>query len=206
MPIVLPPAPKLDPGFIEKHLLTIASSTATGPPGMLLRNTPDSLSYTEPHRYYTIALDAIAGGRLLAAAAPGNWRYLIVSQDAGVGELEVSSTANVDGEIVVDRFVALHHSDAAQSTLDELHRAESSTALANEDFELRFLRVVSLYFDAVWLHSKKRDLIIPTTNAIKPLRRGQVYSEGDVIGVLQPMALEAQSFDAQVRSRGTGFK
>lgn len=206
MPIILPSAPKLDSNVVEPHLMEIARSTATGPPGMLLDNVPNSLSYTEPHQYYTVALDAIAKGELLGTAIPKNWRYLIVNQDAGVGELEISSNINADGEKIADRFVAVHHSDAAQATLDVLHRAESDKGFANEDFELRFLRVAALYFDAVWLHSQDRDHIVPTTSAIRPLKQGQVYSPSDIIGVLQPLALETQRFDADAQSRGPGLR
>ncbi|MEM7557916.1 MAG: hypothetical protein AAF394_02210 [Planctomycetota bacterium] len=206
MPIILPPAPTLESKIFEQHLHEITQSTATGPPGNLLDCVPDNLSYTEPHKYYTVPLEAILSGQLIGAALPRNWRYLIVNDDIGVGELELSSSVNADGENVVDRFVALHHGGAAQATLNALHRAESDKAFESEDFELRFLRVCSLYFDAVWLHSEKRDHIIPTTDAIELLKLGQVYSPSDVIGVLTPQAVKAQEFEAQSQRRAAGLR
>lgn len=206
MPIVLPTAPRIDEGIVEQHLLRIAKSTATGPPGQLLNGPPDRLSYTDPHRNYTVTLDALSKGQLLAAASATTWRYLIVNQEKGVGELELASNIDADGNEVNDRFVALHHGEACQCTLDVLHSAESDGAIQDGDYELRFLSVASLYFDAVWLHSRERDFVIPINDRTRTLRKGQTYSEGDILGVLQPLALNAQRFDAELESRDRRLK
>jgi len=206
MPFVLPTAPKLDASVVEQHLLQITNSAATGPPGFLLGDRPESLSYLDPHRNYGVTLDAIAKGQLLSVATPGTWRYLITNNDKCVGELELASSIDEDNNEVIKRFVALHHGEAAQATLDVLNSEEASLVVQQGDYEVRFLRIVALYFDAVWLHSQNRDALIPIHSGIKTLRHRKAYSEGDIIGVLQPLALEAQRFDATMDSKNPGLR
>ncbi len=206
MPIVLPKAPKIDESRLEPHLLRITKSTAMGSPGLLLERPPEDLSYVDPHRNYVVTLDEIAKGQLLTAAKPGAWRYLIVDKNKGIGELEMVSSVDEHGSEVIERFVALHHSEAAQSTLDALNTAESSGVVQDGDYEVRFIRIAALYFDAVWLHAKNRDVFIPIFDRFRSLRKGKAYSESDIVGVLQPLALKTQQFDTEVESRGRGLR
>jgi hypothetical protein len=87
-----------------------------------------------------------------------------------------------------------------------MNSAESSGVVRDGDYEMRFLRVASLYFDAVWLHSATGNILIPICKGITGLRSGQAYSEGDVIKILQPLALAAQDTFTVADSRDGDIK
>jgi hypothetical protein len=206
MAIILPRAPKLEWSLLELHLLQITKSTAMGPPGQLLKRRPESLYYLEPHRNYLVTLDEITKGQMLTVAKRGTWRYLITDEKQGIGEIELASSLDEHGDEVVERFVAINHSEAAQSTLDALNSADSSGVVQDDDYEVRFLKISALYFEAVWLHSKNNDILIPIFDKIKSLRKGNAYSESDIISVLQPLALSSQQIETEIESRSRGLR
>lgn len=195
MPIKNPPPPILNTRAVASHLGKIARSDLTGPPGLILGASPDKLRYSDPHRNYFVRLDSIINGDLLLDAEPKSWRYLVVEDTTGVGELEVATSPNELNEEVVDRFLAMHHGKSAQHTLDAIHEAESLPEVAKTDFELRFIQVPALYFFAVWLHAPSEDILIPTTNGIKALKQGKAYSEQDVLKILKPRAAKSEAFN-----------
>jgi len=195
MPIRNPIPPKLNARILTPYLTKITKSNLTKPPGQIVGTAPDDLRYSDPHRNYFVGLDSVIDGHLLDQAEPRSWRYLLIADTTGVGELEVASLPDDNSEEVVDRFVAIHHGKSAQYMLDALLTAESLPEVAKTDFELRYLQVPALYFFALWLHAPSENILIPTTDGIKALKQGTPYSEREVLDMLKPRAAQAERFN-----------
>jgi len=201
MPIKSPMAPKFDPQVVAPFLNRIKSSNLTGPPGRIVGTAPDDLIYSDPFRNYFVGLNSILDGHLLDRAEPRSWTYLLVANAIGVGELEVATSVNDQGEEAVSRFLAIHHGTSAQNTLNALHVAESLPEVNKTDFEIRFLLVPALYFAALWLHASSDDVLIPTNDGVGALQKGKSYSTKHVLEVLRPLTTRSAQFNTSQEFR-----
>lgn len=119
--------------------------------------TARTTSLTAPHRSFVLELKDVARSRGLSAARPTGWRFLIRDGDnfVGIGE----SADALDGG--ASRFSKLDPASRAETIALALRRAESQVG-DRDDFELRYLRIPSLFINAIWLHGLNRDFLLPT--------------------------------------------
>lgn len=106
----------------------------------------------------------------LEAAEPTSMRFIVLQGDRTVGSAETrldkdgrpGSFSNVAQGAEVDGFV------------DGLARSEQHPRMAEENFELRVLRVNELHLQALWLRAESgRDVIVPSEPALPPFSAGQ---------------------------------
>ena len=144
------------------------------------------LHVTEPHQVYTVELEEIINKRLLSAAQPAAWRYLLIDNSKKTAVLEADLVENDDGEI---QFNGLYQSPFSYSTVKALESAENLTAVRNNDFEIRFLKVPAVYFAALWLHNDSQNIIIPLKESRE--KRSQTdFSESEIIEALHSKAIQ----------------
>lgn len=158
------------------------------------------LAHVQPHRVYKASVPDIIKGRLLTGATKASWRYLLVAGDEAVGAVElVEKSGRVKpGEPGVG-FHAFREGPYVAGTLQALHEAEKLESVQQANFQIRFLRVPPLYFAALWLHRKGRDILIPIVSPPEGLVAYQPYSEAEVLKVLQPLALRVMEMHARVK-------
>lgn len=150
-----------------------ASSDESGP----------GLETISPHVVYFVGLNDLAEGRMLAAARPTSWRYMLLDGDNvhSAAELaidagEVGWFSHVDG----GPFVA--------STVRGVAFAERLEVQEKADYELRLLSIPSVYLVALWLHGTD-DYLIPLDPAPGGLQPERAYTEPQIISLLSELAL-----------------
>jgi hypothetical protein len=154
-------------------------------------STGDGVFATRPHRVYAVGRDALLGDQLLEAAQPTAWRYLLVNGEAALSAAELLQSD--DGSLT---FAETNSGPFVQSTADVLAAAERLDDVEREDFELRLLRVPSVYLVALWLYSDTSSLVLPLSPAPGGLEVGHPYSPDEVLAALKPLAQTQADFDA----------
>jgi hypothetical protein len=193
MPIKLPEPPAGSDAILNE----VVAAGARRRPGVAAALSENSdISLAGPHRVFAVPRDALIRGDLLAAATPVAWRYLIVNQDSAVASAELIERPS--GELV---FSELNHGAFAQGTADVLNAAEQLDEVRERDFELRLLRIPSVYFVALWLRSDSADLILPLAPAPAGLEAGRRYTPDEILSVLRPRAVTNAELDARGQER-----
>ena len=164
----------------------------------------EELSHSEPHPVYYVSLDALADGKLLAAATQASWRYLLVQDDAAVAEAELSvgrRGAKGAGAKPL-AFLGLTHGPFTAATIESLGAAERLPQVAAADYELRLLKVPAVYLAALWLHGANDDILIPMGDPPGGLKKNRPYTEAAVIKALRGVVAQTQGFqDAYAESQ-----
>jgi hypothetical protein len=192
MPITLPQAPANGENIVSENLGGLLATQAAGVAAVLKSVRSEELSIAGPHQSYVVALQDIAEGRILSAARPIAWRYLIVQGNDAVAEVELNADEKVAKEL---DFLGLHESPFANATLEALRLAEELPQAKKQDYELRYLKIPAVYLAAIWLHNESDDILIPLFPTPKGLKAEQLYSENQLSKALQPAARLAKDFD-----------
>ena len=88
MPIIMRNAPRGGAAVLAANVTELMRAKQT-PHGMKAQAHPEELHHSEPHPVYVATLDALAAGKLLAAAKQPGWRYLLAHNDEVVAEAEL---------------------------------------------------------------------------------------------------------------------
>ena len=156
----------------------------------------EALSHSEPHPVYYVSLDALADGKLLAAATQASWRYLLVQDDAAVAEAELSvgrRGAKGAGAKPL-AFLGLTHGPFTAATIESLGAAERLPQVAAADYELRLLKVPAVYLAALWLHGANDDILVPMGDPPGGLKKNRPYTEAAVIKALRGVVEQTKGF------------
>ncbi len=195
MPITLRSVPRGGAARLVAHLTELARERKF--PHRMQEMRLESLSHSEPHPVYFVPLDALADGKLLAAAKQTSWRYLLVQDNAAIAEAELSvgrrGAKGAAGRPL--EFAGLTHGPFAAATVDALGAAERLPQVASSDYELRLLRIPAVYLVALWLHGATDDILIPMGDPPGGLKKNQPYTESAVIEALRGAAGQAKQFD-----------
>jgi len=204
MPITFPKAPREAAAKLVDHLTELAKERRL--PHRMPPMHLETLSHSEAHGVYFVPLDALAEGKLLSAAKQTSWRYLLVQDDAAIGEAELSAgRRSAKGAAARSlEFVSLTHGPFAPATVEALGAAERLPQVARADYELRLLRIPAVYFVALWLHRADDDILIPMGDPPAGLKRNEPYGEAAVIEALRGPAEQAKRFDAAYSEHKAG--
>src|SRR5579859_2819765 len=137
-----------------------------------------------PHAVYVLGLnDVKIMGGIEASAKHVSWRYLI-PQSNPPSAAEVSFFGNEH------RFSELNYGPYAQNTLLEIQRLERSQELADQNYDVRLLRVPGLGIATLWLRgSDGREMLIPIAPTSPMLNSGKTYSGKQFLEAIQEEAL-----------------
>lgn len=145
-----------------------------------------SIEVSKGYPVYNSDILAILEKKLLDAARPTSWQY-VVRKNAAFRLAEISNEA---------RFVSSQSQDLTEALLDVIDAAERLDLVQQSDYELRILRVPEVYLNAVWLHAKEQDWLLPVRPAPKPLQAGSILTEAQLVFALTPFA--TMRLDSQV--------
>jgi len=194
MPITYPEGPAQGPDVVNRHLQDILGSPAGA--GVLKGHRAREASLTAPHRSYFVRLDEVAKGNLLKVAQPVAWRYLLYIDDE-IAEVEIS-----DEEPPKEpEFIGFFEGPFGAATDRALDFAKSLRKVKTNDYELRYLKIPSVYFAAIWLHGEQDDILIPLHNPPGGLKEDQAYAERRVVNSLAGVARRALAFDRKSSRR-----
>lgn len=201
MPITFPKAPRAAAAKLVGHLTELARERNL--PHRMPQMHLETLSHSEAHGVYFVPLDALAEGKLLAAAKQTGWRYLLVQDNEAIAEAELTAGrrgAKGAAARALD-FASLTHGPFASATVEALSAAERLPQVVRADYELRLIRIPAVYFVALWLHGANDDIIVPMGNPPGRLKANEPYGEAAVIGALRGPADQARRFEAAYRGR-----
>ena len=140
------------------------------------------LDAASPHLVYFVGLNDLVEGRILSAAQPTSWRYILLDQQNVHAAAEVAIDAA--GEVV--GFSHLDRGPFVESTIAGIDFAEKFEASLGVDYELRLLTAPSVYFVGHWLHGPD-DLIVPLAPAPGALEPEHAYTEDETIVALREL-------------------
>jgi hypothetical protein len=160
--------------------------------GPLLRGHPDAgvsvrglqiedLIIADPSRWYGAGATDLASGRMLSAAKSSSWRYPLIYGTNAVGVAQLIADEKTGKAL---KCIAL---DQGDNSREALRTAEQLPQIKKQDYELRYLDVPAVLFQAIWLHGKSDDIIIPFPDKWKRWNC-QPYSERQIIKLLKPEA------------------
>ncbi|HXO20216.1 MAG TPA: hypothetical protein VOA87_09885 [Thermoanaerobaculia bacterium] len=161
--------------------------------GLFRTISPDSVRVMTPHKIYVAGLADAEGPDVLDAATPVGWRYLLFS-----GKKKTPFAA---AEIAMDlenknaRFSRIVKSPRVPATAVELQEEKIGPKVADDDYELRFLRIRDLSFFGLWLHcyaNKDDDFVIPLPPVPRNMAASEKISRADLIPRLKAIAVEVR--------------
>jgi len=149
------------PGAYDLVAQAVASvSTAGGAASAVVAvRDPARLNATIPHRVYSLTSPQISSGQNVNRARFLAWRFLIQDGSRVVAAVELAGDAQ--GRNL--RFASLESGPFVQGTRNAVTMAEGLDTVRASNFELRVLKLASVYAMALWLKNLDggEDLIIP---------------------------------------------
>jgi len=180
--IVYPKAP----GGGQKIIVKSASEVLHSDPRFLGGFHIEDLTIGDPYQAYYVGLTNLVAGKLLSAAKThGGWTYLLVHGTNAAGAAQLTADPKAGNGL---KFSGLDQSNFSNETLEALRMAEQLPQVKKQDYEVRRLDCVSIYFIAIWLHGKSDDIIIPLGAIFGRWNALQPYSESEMLKLLQPEA------------------
>lgn len=176
MPLHLPDPPPGTTDQVMSRLHAFADGAKFSTPA-LRGARKEQLTLSAPHQVFTMDRNDITAGGGLERARPSGWRFLI--QDGGRTIASAETEQAPDGTQEVSRttegpFVAA--TDSAVTAVQSLPELRAA------DFELRLLRITSLYVMALWLHAPATDLLVPIApspigNEGRPMQPAEFFTD-----------------------------
>ncbi|HXH39920.1 MAG TPA: hypothetical protein VNN08_14920 [Thermoanaerobaculia bacterium] len=188
MPIHLPAAPDDASQAARAQLSSILSAPHAEGEGQLqamsLAATAGTLTLSQPHRVYLATAADVVAGAILSSAKEDSWRYLVINNsDEAVAAVEVIARGGGPMELA-----HINEGPFVAGTVDAIANAEEQVRNAPRDFEVRLLRIPSLYLIALWLHASDTDGLIPIAPAPAGLVAGVAITEAELAATLRPLA------------------
>ena len=141
-----------------------------------------------PHEVFVLGATDVLNGRGLAAATSAGWAYLVIDRDTIVASAETASGG--DGTYA---FSQLSRGAINQAVAGAILRLEDAFE-ADEEYEVRVLRIPAAYSVSLWLHAESSDELVPIAPSPRGLVPGRHYSPDALFAALRPH-LEATASD-----------
>ncbi|NUP47011.1 MAG: hypothetical protein HOW97_06790 [Catenulispora sp.] len=185
MPLHLPGPPADLPDRVMTKLHAFADGAKFTTPA-LREARKDHLSLSAPHQVFTMGLDDVAAGGGLDRARPVGWRFLI--QEDGHPVASAETTQGPDGTDEVSHF---NEGPFVGATDQAMTAVRTLPQLQATGFDLRLLRIPSVYMMALWLHSPDADMLVPL--APSPIgKEGKPVPVAEFFAELAELARQAQ--------------
>jgi hypothetical protein len=128
----------------------------------------------------------LASGHLLVGATSGwngqqPWKYVFLHGTSVVGNAFLLMDEKAEKPI---KCTSLGNDAFSEETIEALQTAERWPQVQAQDYEIRLLNDMLVSFEAVWLHGKTNDIVIPLPPTYGRLDAYQPYSESQIIKIL----------------------
>ncbi|MEA2414921.1 MAG: hypothetical protein QOI58_1578 [Thermoanaerobaculia bacterium] len=147
-----------------------------------------SIEIARPQPIYTAGLTDVLSGDLLGNVRLTSWQFLVLRarQPFGSGEVDVERGVGGTETLVYGGF---HLGPYARSVVGTLHIAEGLPPVIERDYEVRILRIPTVFLYCVWLHSEGHDdLLLPCKPAPTPLVENNVLEPATIAAALRDLA------------------
>jgi hypothetical protein len=155
----------------------------------------DDLFLAAPHPVYTLGLQALGGGEGPDAAELTGWRYLIQRDEKTIAAAELHV---VGGDAGTARALEINEGPFVRATEAALEDVARLPQLADAAYELRLLKVPSVYVIALWLHAVDGggDLFVPIGDTPPEVDSGRAYGGDELLLSLGEQARRQLEFDS----------
>lgn len=153
----------------------------------LPKKSAQSITISPPQPLYTATTADVLQHTITSAELPGAWQLLVRRAEQPFATLEMRIERHADGAEDY-HYAGVFIGTYTHSIYGALDRAESIASYSTQLYELRVLRIPTVYLYAVWLHASNSDLIIPCAPAPKPLEPNQELESGAVCDALRDLA------------------
>ena len=146
------------------------------------------VSASVAHQVYNLNLNDLAGADPLAQAQLVGWRHLITSGNQTAMAAEVACDDR-GGNL---RFSHLHEGPLVGGLAQALVAAEHAPEVIQGSYEVRVLRIPSIYVMALWLKANTpgKDLFVPAAPTNRLLTPGHMYAAAEFADLLKKIAQE----------------
>lgn len=189
MTLRVPEATEASVETVRSHLSGLAGRTGFRDRA-LTRANPAGLALAVPHDVYSLGLSDLAEGASLDAATVVGRRFIVMDGDKPIASAEVADQDKGSG------FQA-NEGPYVESTAAAIEHAERDPDLADNDYEVRVLRIPALYVMALWLKNEQggADVLIPLDPTPAPLEAGRKYAPAEIRSPLAEAARARLAFD-----------
>ena len=142
---------------------------------------------SKPIGIYAIRLDELLIDNTLSSVQKNGWIYVLITSNE-VGQV---AELHLDEKSSKVYFAQVESVQTADRFLNAVRYAENHEKVSEIDYEIRELRIPSLCFRSVWLHSGEvdEDLIIPFTPLQPSLLIETAYSNIEFFAALNSLDL-----------------
>lgn len=151
---------------------------------------PSTVSPAAPHPVYSISGDRVLPGGALGAAKFSGWQAFAVQEDKTLAAIEFTGKGSDPRE-----FSSLTRGPRVEGTVAALAAAEAAPQVKDKDYEVRFLRIPSIYVVALWLHGATDDLFVPVDPVPRELTANRIYSEAEFFAAASAILARRSRFD-----------
>ncbi len=150
--------------------------------------TLPQMSATLPHQVYSLNLNDLVGADPLAKAQLVGWRHLIT----GGNQTAMAAEVACDDRGGSLRFSHLHEGPLVGGLAQALVAAEHAPEVNQGSYEVRVLRIPSIYVMSLWLKADapNTDLFIPVAPTNRLLTPGHMYAAAEFADLLKRIAQE----------------
>ena len=159
---------------------THVEQTHNEAPSFLGAERVEELKLADPHMRYHVELAELFAGRLLAAAKPVAWRYLVMQGNQAIGDVQLHADQEAKK---ASALRSINRNSFAQATLEALQKAKPLLQAKPQDYEVRYLQILPVYLAAVWLHAQSEDILVPLPPTYGRMNEYQHYSEREMLAV-----------------------
>ena len=138
---------------------------------------------SEGCRRYTVSLESLNSGNLLADARPGVWTYMVHDGESVAAELELEHQQGAGS-----RVVASHRGPSGDGTMQGLVTASQHAPIVEKDYEARVLCSPGIHLFALWFHADDDDILMAVPPDMTGLQHNQPLSPDEVAEYLKPLA------------------
>jgi hypothetical protein len=195
MPVTFASPPSDGLSALQQGLQAIRSAQELDPRGGAALAVPPAPSAMRPHPVYELGLDDLAAGKGMEAARLVAWRYLLVANNQIRQAAEVVHDPRGGGSqfgALTTGFVT--GAEEAFRLVDQMPEVQQRT------YEVRALRVPSLYVMALWLKDLQgdQDRFVVLPPAFAPVQALRPYTTSDLLAILQQLAKHKLPLEKQV--------
>ena len=178
--------PPADGTLVVKQGIDNIFAAPIGGAAAHIESPASTLKTMDPYPVYDLELNDLAKGKSLDSANLTVWRYLLVQGNEIVQAAEIAQPSAIGGRSIFNALTKGY----AKEMEDAFHKVDHLPELEQGNYEIRAIRVPSLYLFALWLKDLlgKNDRFVVVKPAFPPFDTSKIYKIDELFFLLQQQA------------------